>query len=365
MPHDKGFSIVAKDGGQAEIAIYDQIGFWGISAKQFRDELKALGEVSLLNIHIHSPGGEIWDGLAIHNILAAHKARKIVHIDGIAASMASAIAMVGNEIEMAENAWMMIHNPAWAVGGDPDELREAAELLDKTKSQLAGIYAKRCGLPEEEVIALMDAETWMTAEEAVAKGFADRTTESLEIAASCDLRRFRCVPTSLLHSGEQSMSQDTSKQDNTPATYHELKAAFPKAGAEFLTSQLEANATAEQARNAYQAKLEKDLEDSRKETEAAKAQATAEAKARAEAEAKAKADAESAGNRLGVPPVADEKPGNKATDDDPIVAWNNLVAKHTSAGMSRGKAISKAVRENPEAHKAYLNAWNESHRIER
>ena len=161
------------------------------------------------------------------------------------------------------------------------------------------------------------------------------------------------------------MPQEPSKTENTPATYRELKSAFPKASAEFLTSQLEADATIEQARNAYQAQLEKAVEDARKETEAAKAQATAEAKVRAEAEAKAKADADAAGKQIGVPPVADEKAGAKTTDDDPIVAWNNLVAKHTSAGMSRDKAIKKVVHENPEAHKAYLDAWNEKHRIER
>lgn len=362
MPRNDAFKITAKADGSAEIAIYDQIGFWGISAKAFRDELKALGDVSLLDIHIHSPGGEIWDGLAIYNILAAHKARKVVHVDGIAASMASVIAMVGDDIEMAENAWMMIHNPAWMVAGEPDELREAAELLEKTKTQLVGIYAKRCGLPDEEVSALMDAETWFTAEEAVAKGFADRTTESLDLAANYDLSRFRCVPNSLLTSGAKTMATESVKPEISPVTYQELKAAFPKAAAEFFTSQLDASATMEQARNAYQSQLEKAAEDARAETAAANARAEAALKAQADIQAKAQADAEAASKKPGVPPVADANTGTTQTDDDPISAWEAIVAKHTSAGIARGKAISKAVRENPEAHKAYLLAWNEKHR---
>lgn len=360
MPRDKGFSITAKADGAAEIAIYDEIGYWGVSAKAFRDELKALGDVKTIAIRIHSPGGDVWDGLAIYSLLAAHKARKVVHVDGMAASMASIIAMVGDEIEMAENAWMMIHNPVSFAGGDSDELQKAAELLARTKSQLAGIYAKRCGLPEEDVVALMDAETWMTADEAVAKGFADRTSDALELAANYDLGRFRCVPKSLVSQGDNLMANEAKTPENKPATFQDLEAAFPRAAAEFLVAQLKASATLEQARNAYQADLERRAADAEKRAADAEAKAQAEAKARTDFEAKAEAEAKN--KKPGVPPLADAKGGSTQTDDDPISAWNVIVDKHTSAGIPRGKAISKAVRENPAAHKAYLDAWNEQHR---
>ncbi|EAP2849919.1 Clp protease ClpP, partial [Salmonella enterica] len=105
------YSIRAAANNAAEICIYDEIGGWGISARRFAEELSALGQINRINLHIHSPGGAVLDGIAIYNLLKAHPAQKTVYIDGMACSMASAIAMVGDPVIMPENAMMMIHKP--------------------------------------------------------------------------------------------------------------------------------------------------------------------------------------------------------------------------------------------------------------
>ncbi|WP_313687581.1 head maturation protease, ClpP-related, partial [Pantoea sp.] len=115
----------------ADIYIYDEIGYWGVTAQSFAASLKALGDIDHINLHIHSPGGDVFDGIAIYNLLNAHSATKTVYIDGLAASMASVIAMVGNPIIMPENAMMMIHKPWGITGGDANDMRDYADLLDK------------------------------------------------------------------------------------------------------------------------------------------------------------------------------------------------------------------------------------------
>jgi len=189
-----GFSIVAK-GGEAEVILYEEIdAYWGIGAKRFREDLKAVGEVSRIHVHINSPGGQVFEGLGIYNTLKDHPARVIVHIDGMALSMASVIAMAGDEIEAAGNAFLMIHNPVNVAYGDGDDLRHSAELLDKLRNQLAAIYANRSKQSVDKVLDLMDAETWLDADEALQLGLIDRATDDLAVAASFDPSRFQHVP---------------------------------------------------------------------------------------------------------------------------------------------------------------------------
>ena len=168
----------------ADIYIYDEIGYWGITAADFAKDLKAQGDVTEIHLHINSPGGSVYDGTAIYNLLKNHKAHVTVHIDGLAASMGSVIAMAGDTIIMPENALMMIHNPWGGAIGDAEEMRKMADLLDKIKASLMTVYTSRTGLSEEEVSAIMDAETWYTGTEAQAAGFADTLTPSMDLAAS-------------------------------------------------------------------------------------------------------------------------------------------------------------------------------------
>lgn len=181
----------------ADIWIYQDIGtgwFDGFSAKQFADEIKKLGKVDVLNVYINSPGGDVFDGVAIYNILQRNKARVIVEIDALAASIASVIAMAGDEIRMAENALMMIHNPWGFVIGDVNDFAKAIDDLNKVKdSSIMPAYQKQTGLEDKKLSELMDAETWMNAAEAKEYGFIDEISEGKEIAAHIDRDKYKKV----------------------------------------------------------------------------------------------------------------------------------------------------------------------------
>lgn len=187
----KPFEIRAKSATKAEIVIYDQIGydFWtggGVTAKSFSKELQALDpSVNEILVRINSPGGDVFDGIAIYNRLKQHKAKKIVHIDGLAASIASVIALAGDEIIMGEGALYMIHLPWTMAMGNRMDFDNTAQRLMDVEEQLLGIYAKRSGLDRSEIRAMLEKETWFDAEEALEKGFVDRKMEdSVPIAAS-------------------------------------------------------------------------------------------------------------------------------------------------------------------------------------
>ena len=182
------YSIQAKADQSADISIFDEIGFWGVTAKQFIGDLKAI-DAKTINLAINSPGGSVFDALAMYNALRQHPANVEVTVLGVAASAASLVAMAGDTIVMPENAFMMIHNPLNFAYGNADELREMADVLDKIGASLVATYANRTGLPEDEIKALLDAETWLNAEEAVLKGFADELQPALKVAASFDMER--------------------------------------------------------------------------------------------------------------------------------------------------------------------------------
>jgi ATP-dependent Clp endopeptidase proteolytic subunit ClpP len=150
----------------------------GRDRPQFVNDLKALGDVTHINLHINSPGGDVFDGIAIFNALKHHGASITVHIDGLAASMASVIAMVGNPVIMPENTMMMIHKPWGFAGGDANDMRDYAELLDKVESVLIPAYAEKTGKSPDEIAAMLEDETWMDGKECVAMGFADQVTLS-------------------------------------------------------------------------------------------------------------------------------------------------------------------------------------------
>ena len=157
---------------EAEISIYDQIGGFGVSANEFIDGLKSLGDVETINLRIASGGGSIVEGNTIFNALKRHSAKVVTHIDSLAASMASVIAMAGDEVRMAENALLMIHNPWTASIGGAEQLRKDADLLDKMEANIRTSYA-RSNKSAEELDELMAAETYFTAEEALEAGFID------------------------------------------------------------------------------------------------------------------------------------------------------------------------------------------------
>lgn len=196
-------------GSRGEIWLYDPVGtsFWGdsMSAKMFQKELAALGKVDSITLHINSPGGEVFDGFAIYNQLKQHPANITVSIDGLAASIASIIAMSGDTINIAANGMMMIHDPQGVSMGNSDEMRRTAALLDTIKGNLTQTYVDRTGQKRTDVEAWMADETWLTSEAAVQYGFADKVTEASQITAFFDMKNFRNVPETLKNRMQASM----------------------------------------------------------------------------------------------------------------------------------------------------------------
>lgn len=158
-----------------DVFLYDEVGAWGTSANDFVKELRDV-KAGSINVHVNSPGGEVFDGLAIFNALRSHKAKVTVYIDGLAASAASFIAMAGDHIVAERNASLMIHN-AHAVGvGDADDMRKLADMLDRMSETIANIYAERAGGTTAQWRTRMKTETWFSADEAVAAGLVDEIT---------------------------------------------------------------------------------------------------------------------------------------------------------------------------------------------
>lgn len=173
--------VVGED-GSATLRIYDPIdswgGEWGVSAKEVAAALDSLGDVGEIRLHINSPGGEVFEGLAILNTLRRHPARLVTVVDGIAASAASYIAMAGDEVVMARNTELMIHD-AWGLCiGNSADMRDLATRLDELSDNIASIYAEKAGGSVTQWRDAMRAETWYSADEAVAAGLADRVEQA-------------------------------------------------------------------------------------------------------------------------------------------------------------------------------------------
>ena len=166
------YNITILSASEAEICIYDLIGWDGITASQFLKELQAV-KASTITLRINSDGGVVTDGLAIYNALLRHPATINAHVDGLAASTASFIAMAGDTVTMSPHSQMMIHEAFMVAGGPADFLRQQADALDKSSDNIAGIYADRAGGTVAEWRARMKEETWFSDQEAVDLGLAD------------------------------------------------------------------------------------------------------------------------------------------------------------------------------------------------
>ncbi len=185
-----GYRFKAKANKSAEIQIYEDVGagwFGGVTAKQISDDIKAAGAVEQLDVRIASYGGDVSDGMAIYRMLVEHKARVTAHIDGVAASVASVIAMAGDEIVIAESGSMMIHE-GWTIAmGHADDMRAAADHLERSSVLIAGIYADRSKQPLQKVKDWMKATTWFYGQEAVDNGFATGVAQNMKAAASASM----------------------------------------------------------------------------------------------------------------------------------------------------------------------------------
>jgi ATP-dependent Clp protease protease subunit len=185
-PQKPCFQAALQNDGTLELLVYDQVGFdwWsggGITAKSFKDQIDAAGNFERILVRINSPGGDPFEGSAIYSLIRAQKKPVEVCVDGIAASAASIIAMAGDTVTMGPGAMMMIHNASGYCMGFAADMRKMADALDAISGSIAQVYVTRTKQTLDKITAMMDAETWMTAQECVDQGFATAIVAEPEI----------------------------------------------------------------------------------------------------------------------------------------------------------------------------------------
>jgi ATP-dependent protease ClpP protease subunit len=185
----------------ADIYVYDEIGAWGVTAANFVRDLQGV-KAGTINLHLNTPGGDVFDGIAIHNALRQHAATVAVQVDSLAASIGSVIAMAGDTITMAKHSTLMIHDPYGAALGNADDMRKMAEVLDQLGDTIAGIYAERTGGSVREWRDKMLNETWYTDREAVSAGLADKVDGDATAENAFDLSIFKHPPEQLAASAK-------------------------------------------------------------------------------------------------------------------------------------------------------------------
>jgi len=176
----------------ADVYIFDEIGTFGLTAQSFIEEIKSYKDTPM-SLHINCVGGDVFEGMAIYNVLKKRTAKTTVYIEGIAASMGSVIALAGDEVIMAENSLFMIHNAWGGAMGEATEIRKTAALLDKISGEIADIYTKKTNLPYNRVKEMMDEETWLSADEAYNLGFIDSISDAIKVAAKYDVSKFKNI----------------------------------------------------------------------------------------------------------------------------------------------------------------------------
>jgi len=230
---------------EAEILIYGQIGdaFFDEDAKsagQVRRELAAMGDVKDITVRINSPGGNVFDGAAIYNLLKDHPANVLVKIDGLAASAASMIAMAGDLIVMPNTAQMMIHDPWMLAMGNSRDMRKAADVLDEIRDSMLHAYTEKTGLSADQIKAMLEEETWMGAAKAKELGFVDEQTTDVVVQPNFDMSWFKNAPKSLqtatanaaIETQSTQEVNDMTEQTNTPdnaVNADEIRAQFEQA----------------------------------------------------------------------------------------------------------------------------------------
>lgn len=219
----KKFWDFAMKDATAELHFYGEIAdtAWSkddVTPKRVQDDLEGMTKAKDVDIFINSPGGDVFAGLAIYNMIKRLNKPTTVHVDGLAASAASVIAMAGDKIIMPKSSVMMIHN-AWTFAlGNKEEIRETADKLERIDNQLAEIYADRTGRDIETIKQMMEDETWMDGNEALAGRFCDEVEENKKIAACADmeiLARYKHAP-QLEATSEKEPEHEPEEQKDEP-----------------------------------------------------------------------------------------------------------------------------------------------------
>ena len=195
----KWFNIQGKaTDAVAEVYIFDEIGAYGITAQDFISEMKEYKDTPV-NLRINCIGGDVFDGMAMYNIIKKREAKTTAYIEGIAASMGSVIALAADEVIMAENSLFMIHNAWGGAMGEAEDMRKTASILEKISGEIANIYERKTRLSLNRIIEMMDKETWLNAQEAYELGFIDLISDSIKVAAKYDVSKFKNITTEQIH----------------------------------------------------------------------------------------------------------------------------------------------------------------------
>jgi ATP-dependent Clp endopeptidase proteolytic subunit ClpP len=226
--NEKWYNIQNKAGNSADIYIFDEIGTYGVTAQDFISEIKGLKDMPI-NLRINSLGGDVFDGMAMYNVIKRRESKTTVYIEGIAASIATIIALGADEVVMAENSLFMIHNAWGGASGEAKDMRKTAETLEKITSELTDIYVKKTGLSYDAVAQMMDEETWLNAEEAYKLRFIDTISDSIKVAAKYDVSKFKNIT-------QEEIKNKLSININNKKMTNELKEWFNSKVEEIVTS---------------------------------------------------------------------------------------------------------------------------------
>ena len=226
--NEKWYNIQNKAGEAADIYIFDEIGTYGVTAQDFISEIKGLKDMPI-NLRINSLGGDVFDGMAMYNVIKRRESKTTVYIEGIAASIATIIALGADEVIMAENSLFMIHNAWGGTSGEAKDMRKTAETLDKITSELTDIYVKKTGLSYDALAEMMDEESWLNAQEAFDLGFIDTISDSIKVAAKYDVSKFKNIT-------QEEIKNKLSININNKKMTNELKDWFNSKVEEIVTS---------------------------------------------------------------------------------------------------------------------------------
>jgi ATP-dependent protease ClpP protease subunit len=315
-------------------------------------------------VKLHTEGGDVFEGFAIYDMFREYPGPKKAVVESMAFSIGSFIPMAFDEIEITPNGYMMVHEPWWSIQGSEDDLKKGAELLANVKAKMIEAYSARTGKTPEEIAAICKQETYLNAESAVQAGFADRITAQ-PVAIQRPIAKQSKMPhgvvvalvgataggNSSLINGEPKMSETT----RVAASLKQIKAAFPKAKADFVIRCMEKDMTVEEVGAAAMEEL-----NAENETLSAKVKAMEDELAALKAEmAEPKQEEEEV---VAVAPKAAVAPVAKARSAAPAISarnrWNEVIAKYEQNGLSRPQAAAKAVREHRDLHAELLQEAN-------
>lgn len=322
-----------------------------------RDQLPANG-TDPISVKLHSEGGSVFEGFAVHDIFAAYQGPKTLAIESSAFSIASFVAMAFDDVEISSNGYMMLHNPYAVAEGDDEDFAKQSALLGKLKSSMVTAYSQRSGKSEDEIKAILKDETYLNAEQSVAMGFAKRITGQPVIGRA--FAKLSTMPHGVVSAlfGAGSVGNKDSQPKGKPmsellpvaATLQEIKAAFPKAKADFVVKCLEKSMPMASVASAAVEEMMAENQALRAEIDTLKAAAVPVDPAAPEVEVEMPA------KTTGVKALAKAKTGGSPSAR---VRWDAAVA--ASLPLCKGdkmKAVAHANRNNPGLREAFLQEAN-------